>query len=171
MVENIITRGWRQLIDKNTRFDKDDTPACLDHIYYNNAELVKYHVNKCYVGHDHNLTGIVINTRKHFRSNEEIISRCWSRVNWQYAKYLVKYSNKFYRVFQLKHPDDIYDFLEVQLKEVMDNVAPERSIKLKPGVARWMTGYISDRIDHRDDLKAMWQRTGDLNYERQGQGS
>ena len=165
VLENIVMRGWKQLITKNTRFWKDQTPACLDHIYCNFPDKIKFQVNKSYIHGDHNCTGVVIRTRKFFHNNEDIISRCWARCNWSHAKYLVKYSSKLYKVFHLKDPNDIYDFIEVNLREIMDIVAPERRIRVKPNQARWLNGELEDRIGFRNDLKLKWQLTGDRAFE------
>ena len=159
-MDNIVLRGWPQLITKTTRHQGNQIPSCLDHIYMNFPDQVKYTVNKPYNGSDHNCVGVVMKTRKFIQQGEDIISRCWSKVNWSWGKYLVKYSSVFYKTFALKNPDEILDSIEVELRTVMDTIAPEQIIKVKPGSQRWMTAKILKKLDIRDNLKKSWHQSG-----------
>ena len=160
VLDNIVMRGWKQMVDKNTRFAGKQQPACLDHVYYNDVDMVKYHVNKSYTESDHNTVGIVVRTQKFIPEGEDFTSRCWNKVNWNWARYLVRYTGEYHRIFSYSDPNDIVDFLEMKLHHLMDTVAPEQIIKLKPGTAKWMTSYIEDRLEHRDKLRDIWQKSG-----------
>ena len=159
VMDNIILRGWTQLILKNTRFLGNQTPSCLDHIYMNFTDQVKYTVNKPYCSGDHNCVGVVIRTRKFIPVAEDIITRCWSSVNWSWGKYLVKYSSVFYKTFHYKNPNDILDSIEVNIRSVMDTIAPEKLVRIRPGTQKWMTSKIRRLMDKRNKLKEIWHES------------
>ena len=166
VMENVVMRGWKQYIKKPTRHQGDQVPSCLDHVYFNCPDRVKYAVNKAYTGGDHNCTGIVIKTGRFIPQSGSFKSRCWGSVNWNWGRYLVRYSDRFYKIFQYKDPNDIVDFLEEELHCIMDNIAPERNIHIKPGAAKWMTSYLEDRLEYRDKLKETWIKSGLRSDER-----
>ena len=62
--ENIIAEGWSQLINQNTRYQKNCTPSCLDHIYSRSTADVEYVKNFNETGYDHNCVGVYINVSK-----------------------------------------------------------------------------------------------------------
>ena len=111
-------------------------------------------------GSDHNCFGVVIKTKKFIQQGEEFISRCWSKVNWSWGKYLLKYSSVFYKAFSFKNPNEILDSIEVELRTVMDTIAPEQIIKIKPGSQRWMTAKVLKKLEVRDRLKEAWHQSG-----------
>ena len=158
--DNIVLRGWTQLIGKNTRHRGSQEPACLDHIYVNNPQSIKYSVNKPYTSSDHNCVGAVIKTQRYILGNEEFISRCWGSVNWNWGRYLVRYSSHFYKIFRHKDPNSILDAIEVELRTIMDTIAPEQLVKIKPGQQRWMTKHIKEQLEYRDKLKQVWHKSG-----------
>ena len=156
VMDNIVFRGWPQVITGNTRHQGKQVPSLLDHCYMNNPDTIKYTLNKAYGGSDHNTIGVVIKTSRFIPLNEEIISRCWERVNWHWGRYLVQYPAIMHRVFEYTDPNDQLDSIEVELRLIMDTIAPEQIIKIKPGSQRWMTTHISDLLEYRDGLKAVW---------------
>ena len=158
--ENIVMKGWKQLIDKPTRHQGKDKASMLDHIYYNAVENVKYSLNKPYTDGDHNCVGIVIRTSKFIPVDEVIKTRCFGKVDWTWAQYLVNYSSKFYKVFSYTDPNEIVDFLEGELLDILDTVAPERLVTIKPGRASWMTSELEDLLNYRDSLKEAWIKSG-----------
>ena len=158
--ENIIMKGWKQMISKPTRHQGNQHPSCLDHVYYNNVENVKYALNKPYTCGDHNCVGIMVKTSKFIPVNEVIKSRCLSKTDWTWARYLVRYSGNFYKTFSYRDPNDILDFLEEEVMEIQDKVAPERLVTIKTGKAAWMTSELEDHLDYRDKLKERWIETG-----------
>ena len=161
VMDNIVFRGWVQLIDKNTRHQgENQKPSCLDHIYMNFPDQVKYSVNKAFGGGDHNCVGVVVKTKRFIQQGEEFISRCWGKVNWSWGKYLLKYSSVFYKAFSFKDPNEILDSIEVELRTVMDTIAPEQIIKIKPGSQRWMTAKVLKKLEIRDKLKEAWHKSG-----------
>ena len=166
VMDNVVLRGWKQFITNNTRHQGDQQPACLDHIYYNDPGKVKFHVNKPYAGDDHNTVGIVIKTKRFIPPGSSFTSRCWNTVNFNWARYLVRYSSNFHEIFAYKDPDSILDCLEGKLWEVMETVAPEQNITIKPGTAPWMTSYLEDRLNHRQKLKEAWIKSGLKSDER-----
>ena len=159
--ENVVMRGWKQMITKNTRFNKDQVPSCLDHIYTNNPSVVKYVVNRPFSEGDHNLTGIVLRTGKPPLKPETITTRLMDRANWPWARYMIRYSSRLFKIFRLRDPDDIVDAIEVELMTVLDAVAPEIELTIRPDSPRWMTSAILDSIEYRDALKAKYEETGD----------
>ena len=166
VMDNIIMRGWKQVIEKVTRHQGNHQPACLDHVYYNNIDRIKYSVNKPYTEGDHNTVGIVVKTKKFIPVGGDFESRCWGRTNWTYARYLVRYSSEFYKVFSYTDTNDILAFIEDKLHNIMEEVAPVRRIYIKPGTAKWMTSFLEDRLDHRDKLKEQWIKSGLKSDER-----
>ena len=57
------TTGYRQLVTKNTRYQKGQRSSLLDHIYYRgNFQLIKRQFNKNILGDDHNMIGLSIYT-------------------------------------------------------------------------------------------------------------
>ena len=166
VMDNIILRGWSQLISKPTRHQGTQVPSCLDHIYYNNLQQVKYSVNKIYTPGDHNCVGLVIKTQRFIPEGEEFLARLWDKVNWKWGAYLVRYSSTFYKVFSYSDPNDILDFIEVELRTIMDTIAPEQLVRTRPGEQRWMTTHIKDCLRHRDKLKEVWIRSGLRSDER-----
>ena len=166
VIDNICLRGWKQFITGNTRHQGDQQPACLDHVYYNDVSQVKFHVNKPYTSDDHNTVGIVVRTKRFIPPGASFKSRCWSKTNWNWARYLVRYSSNFHEIFSYKDPDSILDCLEGKLWDVMETVAPEQNVTIKPGTAKWMTSYLEDRLNHRDKLKEAWIKSGLRSDER-----
>ena len=160
VMDNIVFRGWSQVITKNTRHQGDQVPSLLDQVYYNNPDMIKYAVNKPYCGGDHSTVGVVIKTDKFIPMNDEIISRCWDSVNWAWGGYLVRYSSLFYKIFSYKNPNEILDAIEVEMHQVMETIAPERLIKIKPGSQKWMTTHIKDMLEYRNGLKLAWIKSG-----------
>ena len=132
----------------------------MDHIYVNCPDEVKYTVNKPYCGGDHNCVGVVLRTRKFIPEGEDIISRCWGGVNWSWGKFLIKYSSILYKTFSYTNSNDILDCIEVELRTVMDTIAPEQLIRIRPGSQRWMTFEIRRMIKKRNSLKAAWHESG-----------
>ena len=166
VMDNIVLRGWTQLITKPTRYQGTQVPSCLDHIYYNNVDQVKYSVNKAYSPGDHNCTGFVIKTKRFIPAGDEFKSRCWGKVNWTWGRYLTKYSSHLFKIFGLKDPNDILDTIEVELHTIMDTIAPEQLVKIKPGSQRWMTTHIKSCLEYRDKLKEVWIQSGLRSDER-----
>ena len=166
VMDNIVLAGWTQLITKTTRHRGTQEPSCLDHVYYNNPSQIKYSLNKVYTEGDHNCTGAVIKTRRYIPVAEEFISRCWASVNWNWGRYLVRYSSLFYKVFSFTDPNDILDFIEVELRNIMDTIAPEKLVKLKAGQQKWMTRHIREWLEYRDKLKELWHKSGLRSDER-----
>ena len=160
VMDNIVMRGWKQFISSDTRHQGTQQSACLDQVFYNNIDRVKYHVNKPYTGGDHNTVGIMVKTRRFIPPGASFTSRCWSRTNWDWARYLVRYCSNFHEIFSYKKPEDILDCLEVKLRDLMDTVAPEQNITIKPGTARWMNSYLEGRLEDRDKLKSVWIKSG-----------
>ena len=160
VLDHIVLRGWGQLVKGTTRHQGNQKPSCLDHIYMNFPNQIKYTVNKPYCGSDHNCVGVVIKTKRFIPVGQDIVSRCWDSVNWSWGKYLIKYSGVLYKAFAYIDPNDILDTIEVEVRTVMDIFAPEKLIRIRPGSQRWMTTKVRNVIDRRNALKEKWHKSG-----------
>ena len=62
--EQIISEGWFQLVNQNTRYQTNCVPSCLYHIYARSTEDIVYIKNYNETGYDHNCIGAYINVSK-----------------------------------------------------------------------------------------------------------
>ena len=56
--ENFLLEGYAQLLEEETRFQKNSTPGLLDHIYLNDTFYVERVYNSPEIDSDHNLVGL-----------------------------------------------------------------------------------------------------------------
>ena len=75
--------------------------------------------------------------------------------NWSQGEYVIKYSSIFYKTFSYTNSNDILNCIKVELRTVMDTIAPEQLIKIRPGSQWWMTSKIRKMIKKRNRLKAV----------------
>ena len=79
---------------------------------------------------------------------------------------MVQYTSRFHKIFTYSDPNQIVDFIEEELLTIMDTVAPERLVRIKPNSASWMTSHLEDLLDYRDKLKEKWIETANPEDEK-----
>ena len=151
--QQILSTGWYQLINENTRYQKNNIPSCLDHLYARSVGEITTVLNRNITGYDHNMIGASINISKHFVHPTIIYYRDINNVNVEDFAHMF-HSTNLYEIYDTVDVDEAVERLTHKIKTVLDIVAPlkRKSIPRTTSVP-WMTSDIKARIQFRNMLR------------------
>ena len=153
MVRSEITdRGWTQLIDKPTRFQKNNKPSCIDHIYVNNNKSTIRTWNDGIIGQDHNCIGIKLKTDGKVFKSETIRVRPLKDLTVDTFKDEWETGHPEEILQERKDPDVALERLEHKIVRVLEHVCPEKVIKTKPNYSPWYTREHAKLSNDRDRM-------------------
>ena len=62
VADDLLLRGWSQIVDEPTRSVKGRNKTLLHHIFVNNIDYVDGHHNRNVITTDHNMIGVTMST-------------------------------------------------------------------------------------------------------------
>ena len=148
--------GFTQLIDEPTRIAQK--ASILDHIMCNCSEKVSQSGVLPIGFSDHFLTFCTRKTVKQkYNSHNTVNIRSLKRYTTEaYQKSLA--SMDWAPVYQSSDPDTAWSHFREIFTQVLDELVPFKSVRIKQSTEKWMTHEILDKIHLRDKLIRRYQR-------------
>ena len=152
--EEIICKGWLQLINKYTRRanSSDSSTSILDHIYVSQPKYISVIHNLNIIHSDHHLIGVDVSLDKPVFEQQSFLSRNYKKIKiGEFETLLDKYKiDEVYHEFDL---DTCVDMFTQKILSALNRVAPERRVVTREHYAEWLTDELKDDIDRRNDLR------------------
>ena len=153
VVQKIVSRGYCQKIESNTRYQNNQRPSCLDHLYARTNERIKNVTNTEMIGYDHTCIGYQYSSSIHLDKPVFVETRDIKGIN----------DDDFIRLFMSTQPGLVFTEvdLDMSLKLLcdrifwtLDQLAPRKRIRIRhKDHAPWMTDHIRGLITLRNNLK------------------
>ena len=151
--EKLLGGGWRQMVVDPTRYQNNQTPACLDQIFCRYPGKVSEVVNLDHGGHDHNLIGIRYRDSKHLLQPEVVKIQKIEGITVEMFAAVMENLN-MQEVYEAVHVNDSLEHLVHKVTLALMTLAPVREVKIvHTHHAKWMTDSLREMKQMRDNLK------------------
>ena len=153
VLEEVVSNGWFQLVREETRYQGNNIPSCLDHIYSRSTSDLMSVKNFNETGYDHNCIGAFINVSKREIFPDKTTYRDITGIA------LGDFVNSFNDIdlaglHQSQDASEAAEILTHSINVVLNKLAPvkTRVMKLKTS-AHWMSPDIRERIGVRNMMR------------------
>ena len=164
VMDDVISDGWYQLVRENTRYQNQQKPSCLDHIYTRSVADIKTVLNSNQTGYDHNFVGLDINLSKRILHPQVYYTRDIEGIA------INDFTNCFLTldlagIMEAQHVDDAVELLTHNINVTLNHLAPlkKRFSRMKTS-ADWLTPQLRERIVERNELRKKAVKTGSKHH-------
>ena len=159
ILDNFLLQGWMQIVDDETRFQKNNPPSLLDQIYLNDSQYIERVYNVPYVDSDHNTIGVRIRHDGPVHQPVKFQKRNIKGIDQEtFSSYYL--SSNLWEIFQETDVDTAVFKLIIILQCILDTLAPLRTITIGQKQMPWMTEELQQSLEHRNLLHRIAQTTG-----------
>ena len=149
---DIQTLGFSQIVEGITRSWPYTEDSAIDQVWTNSVNRVLQWSNLTRGVADHNLIVLIIRLRGHNIRPTEIVKRCWSKVNQEdYRDEVSKID--WSQIYKIKNPDLAYEYLESNLNNILDKMAPNKIIQIRKKYRNWVKQETKDKIKERETAR------------------
>ena len=157
--QEVETLGFYQLIEGFTRCWNEQPESLIDQCWVNIPQKLIYMKNIVQAFSDHNLIIVCMRTKDRQKDRHEIVKRV--RKNFDVLKYKSDITQIDWS--ELLENDDI-DIINSQfvekLSEVLDKVAPIKTIQRRQNYKSWVSQELKQQMQDRDELRERARITG-----------
>ena len=153
--DKLISLGWNQWIQENTRYQKNQQPSCIDHLYTRLSAPIHSVINQDVIGYDHHAIGCS------YRSSLKLITPVIIERRNLEGIDIEAFNQVFYQhnpdeIFHIEDPDRSLAMFCHKLKQSVNILAPKEKIVIKTrNQAQYMTRELLERRDMRKGLYEM----------------
>ena len=123
MEDQIINRGWNQLVTEITRSQIGEEPACLDHVYTKEEDFIETLYRENVTGTDHYSIGIKIRLQTPvFLANTFFCRNIKGIPEGDFEKVFT--TSRVYEIYQATDIDEVLDIFEFKVVRALNIVAP-----------------------------------------------
>ena len=150
--DEIITRGFAQIVQNVTRCWPGKKDSLVDHVWSRNTEKIIQCNNKVRGVSDHNLIELILKIKGLNKVSQEIIKRSWKNSSLEQLR--LEIGNKNWdTIYTLQDPELANSFLEDNLTEILDRIAPNKIIQLNKKHKSWITNNTRKQMMERDEAR------------------
>ena len=155
VLEDVISNGWMQLVRENTRYQSNQIPSCLDHIYSRSTSDIVSIKNFNETGYDHNCIGVSINISKKIVHPNKIEYRDIEGIALGDFERLFN-DNDLLGIVRSQDASEAAELLTHAINTTLNVLAPikTRVMKFKTS-AHWMTKELKSRIAERNSMRKL----------------
>ena len=154
----ILPHGVSQLVTTATRVWPGQPDSGLDHFYSNTpGKLSPIQVINCGAS-DHKLLLATRYAASIKRNVSYVTKRCFKNFNRDDFLKAVKKIN-FWGIYQCENVDTALKLLSDSLTEILDEMAPIKTIQIRENYAPWLSNLIKEKMKERDQAQQIAART------------
>ena len=156
----IFTLGVSQLVTTATRVSPVDPPSGLDHIYTNRPDKCSEVHAELRGGSDHKLLKITRFSKTDVRSARYVRKRSYKNFCPEKFCEAVKQISWF-DLYMCDSPTQAADILTRKLSEILDVLAPVKTIQIHTKYAAWLSDTTKEMLKLRNEAQAKASQTKD----------
>ena len=160
--DNFLLDGYTQLVEDFTRYQTNDTPGLLDHIYVNDVRYIERVYNVSMINSDHNLVGLRLCHDGPVRRVKTFTKRDIKGIDQKKFEDQLLLTN-LWEIFLENDVDTALHKLNLKIRHVLDIHAPEKLRVVRGNDSKWITPELRRLLDRRKFLHEVAQRSGDQN--------
>ena len=148
--DRIFPQGVSQLVTTPTRLSAVDPPSGLDHIYTNRPDKCSEVQAEVHGGSDHKLLKVTRFSKAEVRSARYVRKRCYKNFcPVQFCEAVKELS--WFELYMCDSPSTAADILTKKLSNILDKLAPIRTIQVHTKYAPWLSSTTKELIKKRNE--------------------
>ena len=148
--DRIFPQGVSQLVTTPTRLSAVDPPSGLDHIYTNRPDKCSEVQAEVHGGSDHKLLKVTRFSKAEVRSARYVRKRCYKNFcPVQFCEAVKELS--WFELYMCDSPSTAADILTKKLSNILDKLAPIRTIQVHTKYAPWLPSTTKELIKKRNE--------------------
>ena len=160
LFDRIFPHGVSQLVRGATRVSPIDPDSGLDHIYTNKPEKCSDVHTELTGGSDHKILKVTRFSKSYQRSVRYVRKRTFKKFSAEDFSEAVKQLS-WYKLYMCENPDQAAEILTKELTDILDVMAPIRTIQMRRKYAPWLSDSTKDLLKVRDTAQAKAAQTRD----------
>ena len=164
LIEELFTRiiphGVSQLVKEGTRVWPGVPTSGLDHVYSNKPEKISDICLEFSGGSDHKLLKFTRFSKSMSRGSKYVRKRTFKNFNTEKFLTAVK-ELSWLDLYLCENPSKAVELLTKKLGEILDAMAPIRTIQVRTKYAAWLTDQTKALLKDRDKAQFTATQTGD----------
>ena len=159
ILDNFLLQGYSQLVEEETRFQKNNPPSLLDHLYTNDTQYIERVYNLSHIDSDHHLIGVRFRHDGPVQQPIKFQKRDIKGIDKDLFTSLYLSSN-IWEIFQEPDVDVAVFKLNFTLQYLLDHLAPRKTITIGQKQMPWMTPELQTELQWRNHLHQVAQTSG-----------
>ena len=157
--EEIVTLGYSQLVKGPTRFWPGTRDSLVDVVWTKCPDKILQCNNRNRSVADHNFIKVVMRVKGQGRKPAEYIKRCWKNSSPEQLRQELEAVN-WNDIYDLEDPTLANSFLEENVLQVLDKLAPNKVIQTSRSHKKWVSAETKEMIRNRDEVREKARMTG-----------